>query len=73
MYLLFYPGDEDVDDVVLNLCQHLLVFVELVMLGRYHDGVNTLGGTFVAVLHRYLALGIGTEIGHLLAFLADIG
>ena len=40
------------------------------MLGADDDGVDAFGLTLVAVLHRHLALGIGTEVAHLLALAA---
>ena len=54
--LCFYTGNQDVDNVFLDLCQHLLVLVKLVMLCRYHNGIDTLGDACIAVLDGYLAL-----------------
>ena len=60
MDLLFYPRDEDVDDIVLDLGEHLFVVrVKLVMLGRHNNRVNALGNTFVAILYGNLTLGVG--------------
>ena len=73
VYLLFDARNEDVDDVIFDLFQHFPIFVELIMLGAYHNRVNTLWNAIVAVLYRHLTLGVWTEIGHDLAFLADIG
>ena len=71
--LLLHAGDEDVDDVVLDFGEHLLVLVKLVVLRADHDGVDALGDAGIAVLYRHLTLGIRTQIGHHLSFLADIG
>ena len=73
MDLLLHTGDEDIDDVVLDAGQHLLVLVELVVLGRDDDGVDALRDAGVAVLDSHLTLGIRTQIGHLLTLLADVG
>ena len=73
MNLLLHAGNQDIDYVVLDLGEHLLVLVEFVVLGRNHDGVDSLGDALVRVLHRHLTLGIGAQVGHLLALLADIG
>ena len=72
MNLLLHTGDKDIDDIVFDLCQHLLVLVELVMLGTDDDGVDTLGDTLITILDCHLTLGVGTQVGHLLPFLADI-
>ena len=74
VYLGFHTGDEDMDDIVLDAGQHLLVIgVELVVLSAHHDGVDALGNALVAVLNGHLALRVGTQIGHLLTLLADVG
>ena len=74
MDLLFDPGNQDIDDIVLDPGEHLLVVgVELVVLGGDDDCVDALGKTLVAILDGHLALGIGTQIGHLLTLLADVG
>ena len=70
--LLFHAGNEDIDDVVFDLGEHLLILVKFVVLGRNHDGIDALGNTLVGVLHCYLALGVRTQVCHLLAFLTDI-
>ena len=83
--LRLYARNENVDHVLADLGEHLLVgfelclarlvlgFHEVVVLGRDDDGVDALRHAVVAVLNRHLALGIGAEIGHHLAFLADVG
>ena len=68
-----HPWHEDVDDIVLDGIKHALVFVEIVVLGRHHDGVDALGNIVVGVFHRHLTLGVGAQVGHLLAFLAYLG
>ena len=72
-YLLLYTGYQDVDDIVLDACQHLLVLVKFVVLGRDDDGVDTLGHTCVTILHGDLALRVGTQVSHHLTLLADVG
>ena len=43
------------------------------MLGADDDGVDAPGHVVVVVFDSHLALGVGTEVGHLLAFAADVG
>ena len=73
MNLLLDPGNEDVEYIFTDALLHGLIGIELVVLGRHHDGIDTLGNTIVAVLDGHLALGVGAQIGHDLAFLADVG
>ena len=42
------------------------------MLCRHDDGVDALRDAFLRIFHCHLALRVRTEIGHLLAFLADV-
>ena len=53
---------------------HVLAYLLLpgvgVVLRADHDGVDALGLAPVAVLHRHLALGVGTQVAHLLALAA---
>ena len=73
-YLALDAGDEDVDDVLTYLPEHALVIVvELVVLRRYHDGVDALGHVVVAVLYGHLTLRVGSEVCHLLTFPPDVG
>ena len=73
VYLLLYPWNQDVHHVVFDSGEHpLVVGVELIVLCRYDNGVDALGDAFFAVLDCYLTLGVGAQISHLLAFLADI-
>ena len=51
----------------------VVVVVKLVVLCAHHDGVDALGHVVVAVFHGDLTLGVGAQIGHLLAFLAYVG
>ena len=78
-----HAGNEYVDDVLTDARHHLRVGGllaaglgggdELVVLGRYDDGVDTAGTAVVVILHRHLTLGVGTQIGHLLALAANLG
>ena len=46
---------------------------EVIVLGADDDGVDTLRLTFLGVLYRYLALGIGAKVGHeMKLFLANV-
>ena len=74
MYLGLDTRYEDVDDVLANLLEHTLVVrVKLIVLRRDDNGIDTLGDTLVAVLNGHLTLGIRAQVGHHLAFLADVG
>ena len=68
-----HTGNEYLFDVAGDALLHGFVRVELVVLSRYHDGVNALRYTFVAVFYRDLALGIRAQVGHHLAFATDVG
>ena len=46
---------------------------EFVVLGRYYDRMHALRFVVVAVFDRNLALGVGSQVGHHLAFAADGG
>ena len=83
--LLLHPWDEDVANVGLDFFDHAYIgfvlgflaivggFDEVVMLCADDYGVDAEGIPAFAVFHRHLRLGIGTEVGHLLAFAADLG
>ena len=43
-----------------------------VVLGADDDGVDAFGLAVVAVLHRHLAFGVGTQITHLLPLAAHL-
>ena len=70
--------NQDVDDILLDACQHLLVSLflcesilgirhdELVMLGAHHNGMDALRLVIIAILNGHLTLGIRTQISHLL-------
>ena len=73
MNLLFNTRNKDFDDVILDTGQHSLILVKLVVLGADDDSIDALGNTLIAILHRHLALGIRTQVGHHLTFLADVG
>ena len=62
------------EHIFLDAGQHaVVVVVKLVVLCAHHDGVDALGHVVVAVFHGDLTLGVGAQIGHLLAFLAYVG
>ena len=46
---------------------------KLIMLRAHYDCVHSFRTTFVAILHRHLALRVGSQISHLVAFLANGG
>ena len=46
---------------------------EVVVLCRHNDGVDSLRDALVAVFHRHLTLGVGTQVGHFAPFLSDVG
>ena len=83
--LCLHARYENVEYVLANLAEHLLVglelrllrvvggFHEVVVLGRHHDGVDALWHAVVAIFYRDLALGVGAEVCHLLALLANVG
>ena len=74
VYLRLDARHKDVEHVVLNLGKHaLVVVVKLVVLCRHNDGVDALWYALLRVFYRNLALRVGTQIGHLLAFLAYVG
>ena len=58
--------DEDILDILTDLSKHLLIVgIELVMLGRDNDGIDTYWLVGLAIiLDGYLALGIRTEVWH---------
>ena len=76
---------QHVDNVVTDNGQHLLIGLELgsfrvvgrldkvVVLRRNNNGVDAHGRAVVVVLNGNLALGIGTQVGHLLALATDVG
>ena len=64
---------QDVYHVIMDGLQHRIISGKLIMLGRYHDSVYTLGDTSVTILHGHLTLCVRTQIGHHLAFLANFG
>ncbi len=80
----FYARHENADDILADAGQHGVVGLalclgrvvlrlhEVVVLGRHHDVVDAHGLALVVILDGHLALGVGAQIGHLLAFLADL-
>jgi len=78
----FYAGDEDVLDIGANCVEHAFVGLflcdafgcsidEFVVLSRYDDGLNAHGVVVFVVFDSYLALRVGTEVCHELAFATD--
>ena len=71
--LLLHAGNEDLDDVLLDLRQHHRLLVEVVVLCAHHNGVDAHGLAVVSVLDGHLALGVGAQVGHLAVLLAAYG
>ena len=72
--LSLHPWDEDVAHVGFNLLLHeLVVRQELVMLRADDDGVDAQRFPAFTVFHRHLRLGVGAEVLHVAAFVADGG
>ena len=75
---------QDVHHILPDLFEHFAVGLflsllrcvsrldELIVLGRHHNGIDADGTAVVIVLNRHLALRVGTEIGHHLAFATDV-
>ena len=80
--LFEHSGDEHLDHVFADLRQHAIVGLrlaaglfggdKLVVLRAHHDGVDAQRATVVVILHRYLALRVGAQIGHHLSFATDV-
>ena len=58
------PRDENVLDVLLDLREHRGLGVEIVVLGRKDDGLDSLGRIVIGVLNGHLGLRIGAEVRH---------
>ena len=81
--LFEHSGDEHLNHVFADLRQHAIVGFglaaglfggdKLVVLRAHHDGVDAQCATVVVILHRYLALGVGAQIGHHLSFATNVG
>ncbi len=71
--LFFHTGDQDLDHVLLDLCEHLGLRGEIIVLGADHDGIDALGRMVVVVLDGHLALGVRAQVGHLGVLLAADG
>ena len=66
--------NQNMDNIFVNLGQHGLVVVhKLVVLRAHDDGVDALRRIVFIIFNRHLTLGVGAQIGHYLAFTADIG
>ena len=73
MDLLLHAWYQDVDDIGFDTLKHAFVIsVELVMLGRDYDGVDTLGDALVAILDSHLTLRIRSQVRHLFSLLTDL-
>ena len=73
MNFLLHTWYQDVDDIVFDTLEHaLVVSVELVMLGRHHDGVDALGDALVTILDSHLTLCVRSQVCHLFSFLTDL-
>ena len=70
---LFHSRNEDFLHVAADGLQHGGLVGEFVVLGRDDDAVDAFGSVAFRVLYGNLRLGIGTQVFHLLAFLADGG
>ena len=79
-----HAGNQDILHIVTNQTLHHLLSLllrtvlgrsyELIVLCRYNDRVYTDRVTCsLVVLHRHLALGIGTQVGHSLTRTTDVG
>ena len=67
-----HTGNEDVGHIVLDFGKHLLIGgTKVVVLRAQHHGFNSLGRAVVLVLNGHLALGIRTQIRHLLTRLPN--
>ena len=66
-------GDEDLLHVAADGGEHRIVVGELVMLSGDDNAVDALGVMVFGVLHGDLRLGVGAEVGHFAALLADGG
>ena len=65
--------NQNVFHILLDFGKHRLVGVELVVLCRNNDCINTFRLVVVIVLNCHLAFCVGAQIGHHLAFAADGG
>ena len=68
--LLFHPWNKDIDYIFTDALLHGFIAIKLIVLGRYHYGVDALGHTSITILHSDLTLRVGTQIGHHLALFA---
>ena len=59
--------------LALGLFAVVLRLYEFVVLRGDHDGIYAYGHAVVVILYGHLALGVGTKVGHVLAFAPDVG
>ena len=64
--------DQYLNDVVFDLFKHAFILIELIVLGRKDDGVNSLWNMIVGVFNGHLALGIWAQVFDLLAFSSEV-
>ena len=68
-----HTRNQQLGDVLFDLSQHRRIALpKLVVLGAQDNGLNAQWRAVVVVFNRDLALGIGTQVRHLLALLADV-
>ena len=60
--LCFYPWDQDIDDIFLDLCQHAFFFTKIIMLCRNNDRINTYRLVVIIIFQRNLAFCIRTQV-----------
>ena len=77
-------GHQDFNHVLADDGEHFFVSLQLgflalvgredefVVLGGNDDGIDAYRLAVVVVFNGYLALGVGTEVGHFLAFATDV-
>ena len=71
--LRFYPRNQNVDNVGLDLLQHFFLLVKIVVLGRNYDGIDPDWSVVVGVLNRYLRFGVGPEVLYVFFFSSQNG
>ncbi len=62
-----YPWHEDVNDIFLNFCQHRLVGIKLIVLGRHHNRIHPFRRIVVVVFNGHLRFRIRPQISHFLS------
>src|SRR5690606_5809046 len=63
--LLLYAGDQDANDILLDLGQHLCIILhKWIVLGRNYDRIDTLWQVVIGIFYGHLCLCIGSQIGN---------